>query len=254
MKKILIILVFISYSISTLFAVATVSDFFGKVKVKFQGDTTWSKIYIGMEIPNNATVSTGFNSQIVLDLGNATLDVMPLTRMTVNEITESQDTINTSLFLQGGKIKADVKKIEGKVNDFSIKSPVATASVRGTAFAFSGNKLEVFRGEVAFRASKKSEKKPTIAQEKTEEADTLDSEAPSSGVAVRAGGLTEMSSSSTTPVKPSAMAQKSRSTSATTKPAVVKTATNLSVVPTPSVVQSVIVGTARITIKAKIVE
>lgn len=207
MKKVCLLFILVSISLSSMFAVATVKDFFGKVKIKYDGDTKWSRITVGMELPANATVSTGFNSQIVLDLGNATLDVLPLTRMTISEITESNDTINTSLFLQGGKIIADVKKIEGKVNDFKIKSPVATASVRGTAFEFSGNSLKVIRGLVGFAPTKKAND---------------DSEKGSAGVAVGAGGSTQMASPNSIPVSPKAMANKMRTIEASTKPAVVK--------------------------------
>ena len=210
MKKICLLFLLIFMSFSSLFAVATVKDFFGKVKIKYDGDTKWSRITIGMELPANATVSTGFNSQIVLDLGNATLDVLPLTRMTISEITESQDTINTSLFLQGGKIVADVQKIEGKINDFEIKSPVATASVRGTAFEFSGNTLKVIRGEVAFAPTKKA-KAPTgapVAAEGEEPEEEKPAAEPSVAVFVRAGGVTQMASPEARPVKPKAMAEK----------------------------------------------
>lgn len=259
MKKICLLFLLIVMSFSSLFAIATVQDFFGKVKVKYDGDTKWSRVSIGMELPPNVTVSTGFNSQIVLDLGNATLDVLPLTRMTVGEITETQGTINTSLFLQGGKIKADVKKIEGKVNDFKIRSPVATASVRGTAFEFSGNTLTVIRGEVSFAPAKKTK---VVSEEASNEEDTEDSEEttaePAVAVSVKAGGSTQMASADGRPVKPKDMAQKNRSIEASTKPVVVKSsgAVKLSTpgVPKPGAVQSAIEGTADITITIHIIE
>ncbi len=262
MKKICLLFLLIVMSFSSLFAVATVKDFFGKVKIKYDGDTKWSRVSIGMELPPNATVSTGFNSQIILDLGNATLDVLPLTRMTVGEITESQDTINTSLFLQGGKIKADVKKIEGKVNDFKIKSPVATASVRGTAFEFSGNTLKVIRGEVAFVSSKRAKVSAApvaVEGEEAEEAEETPTE-PAGGVSVKAGGGTQMASADARPVKPQAMAEKNRTVEASTKPPVVKLPGTLPLggpggrpgVPRPGAVQSAITGPTSITITINI--
>ena len=235
MKKIIILLLSIFIGISSLYAGATVKEFFGKVKVKYAGETTWGEITVGMELPANAVVSTGFNSQVVLDLGNATLDVLPLTRMTVGEITESQNTIKTSLFLQGGKIKADVGKVEGKLNDFVIKSPVATASVRGTAFEFSGNTLTVIRGEVSFAPTKKEDQDGTPGsgeeEEEEEEEGGEDTEgtdaeptpdAEPAGVAVKAGGQTQMSSPGAAPVPPAAMAVSKGTVSASTKPVVVK--------------------------------
>ncbi|MGL1892303.1 MAG: FecR family protein [Spirochaetaceae bacterium] len=254
MKKILLCLCLL-ISFSPLFGIATVKDFFGKVKVKYAGDSTWSRLTIGQEIPANATVSTGFNSQIVLDLGNATLDVLPLTRMTVSEITETQDTISTSLFLQGGKITADVGKIDGKVNDFKIKSPVATASVRGTAFGFSGNTLTVIRGEVAFSPTKKKDK-PSGTSGSAEEEEEEDAEDEGDVVAVKAGGQTEMVSPTSKPVDPGVIAKNNSSISPSTKPAIIRNVIvdNLSgdgskpEVPTPSDIQNIIDTIARVTI------
>lgn len=252
MKRVLFLSTLIFISLSSIFAEVTVVDFFGKVKVKNSGDSSWSKIEKGMVIYANSTLSTGFNSQITLDLGNATLDVLPLTRMTLSEITETQDSINTSLFLQGGKIKADVKKIAGKVNDFKIKSPVATASVRGTAFEFSGNKLKVIRGVVAFKPSSKPK-----ADEKVDDPENNETV----GVAVRAGGSTQMISTDSAPVKPRVMVEKERSTTASTKPPVIKKSRQNSLdgqsnsgVPVPSAVESAILGTTRVTITINPIE
>lgn len=257
MKKNLLILLLLM-GFSSLFAATTVKDFFGKVKVKYDGDTKWSRIEIGQELPANTLVSTGFNSQVVLDLGNATLDILSLTRMTINEITESQDTIKTALFLQGGRIKADVGKIEGKINDFKIKSPVATASVRGTAFEFTGNTLKVIRGEVLYSPTQKSSSgKPTSGAEDEDESEAE----PEGAVAVKAGGESQMTSPGAKPVPPAVQAKKSRSVSASTKPVVIKNAAVASVMgggdvvvqdaPIPSVVQAVTTGSARITITIK---
>jgi ferric-dicitrate binding protein FerR (iron transport regulator) len=52
------------------------------------------------------------------------------------------------LYLQTGRIKADVAPpSEGKI-DFKVRSPSATASVRGTSFEFDGLRLVVDDGRV----------------------------------------------------------------------------------------------------------
>lgn len=269
MKRI-ISLFLVIISISPIFAGAIVKEFSGKVKVKYDGDKSWSKIAVGQELPDNTLVSTGFNSQIVLDLGNSTLDVLPLTRMTIAEISESSDTLKTSLILQGGKIKADVGKVEGKMNDFLIKSPVATASVRGTAFEFSGNTLTVIRGEVAFTPTRRVSVQPVATQPEETEEDVTDEEVvqeePAAQpvekvVSVKAGGQTQMSSPDSTPVKPATIAIENSTVSASTKPEVKKSSsveTSEQVVedstPTPSDVQSQIHVLKRVTIQLPITE
>lgn len=258
MKKILLVFMLLLMGFSSLFAGVTVKDFFGKVKVKYDGDIKWSRIEIGQELPANTLVSTGFNSQIVLDLGNAILDVLPLTRMTIDEITETQDTIKTALVLKGGRVKADVGKIEGKVNDFKIKSPVATASVRGTKFAFSGKTLDVIRGKVSFYPTKN--KKPKKAAESKEEEEESESDT-GAGVDVSAGGKTQMTSADAAPASPSSMAKSASSVSASTKPSVVKTTATISLtgtttddVPTADDVSTAVEGTANVTVTLTISE
>lgn len=256
MKKIICLLV-LMITVLPLFAGATVKEFFGKVKVKYDGDSSWSSIEVGLELPDNTLVSTGFNSQIVLDLGNSTLDVLPLTRMTISEITESSDTIKTSLILQGGKIKADVGKVEGKVNDFLIKSPVATASVRGTAFEFSGNTLKVIRGEVAFTPTKKETPKPTQDQPadgEEEQEEEVQEEPEQPVVSVKAGGETQMSTPDSKPVKPSDMAKNNSDVSTSTKPEVKKNKESggpggLGEAPKPGDVQNQVTGPVTVTIQ-----
>lgn len=262
MKKIICLLV-LMITVLPLFAGATVKEFFGKVKVKYDGDTSWSSIEVGQELPDNTLVSTGFNSQIVLDLGNSTLDVLPLTRMTIAEITESSDTIKTELLLQGGKIKADVGKVEGKVNDFLIKSPVATASVRGTAFEFSGNTLTVIRGEVAFAPTKKEAPKAAPAQPaegEEQEEEEVQEEPSQPAVSVKAGGQTQMSGPQAKPAKPGDMAINKSAVATSTKPEVKKNKGTdpgpgqLGEAPKPGDVQAQVTGPVNVTIKITPVE
>lgn len=225
MKKIIFLVSVLFLSTSILSASVKVVSFVGRVKVKYPGAVDWSSLKVGDILPSKAVVSTGFNSKIVLDLGNATLDVLPLTRLTVSEITESNDVISTSLFLQGGKIKADVSKVQGKIHDFKIKSPVATASVRGTSFIFTGNTLFVERGVVDFGAAK-AYLPDEAGKEDAEDVEDADKEvsAPENLriVTVRAGGITEMISVKDKPVRPSVMIDKKYKVTVSTKPHVVK--------------------------------
>lgn len=258
MKKILFILsCSLFYTISLFSSSVEVVSFTGKVKVKFPGDSRWSRLSVGDTLPPKAIVSTGFNSKIVLDLGSATLDVLPLTRMTVSEITESNDTISTSLFLQGGKIKADVNKVEGKIHDFKIKSPVATASVRGTSFLFSGNTLFVERGVVDFGA--------TTSYTPDEAGITEPVEGVLGGtskvVTVKAGGLTRMGSITDTPILPAIAVKEAVTVSASTKPEVIKDSVREVLggdlvplaIPTLGDIEQVIVNTALVTIEVPVI-
>lgn len=120
----------------------------GKVEVRPPG-AGWQPAEEGARIPLETTISTGFKSSAVLDLGSSELFVSQLTRMTVLEMADTGDEVSTSLFLDTGKIRADVK---GASRDqlFQVESPVATAAVRGTSFTFDGFKVQVLTGTVEF--------------------------------------------------------------------------------------------------------
>ena len=65
-------------------------------------------------------------------MGGSTVTVNQLTRVVVRELTNDTDKVTTKLFLDAGALRADVKSMDNKANDFKIQSSVVTSSVRGT--------------------------------------------------------------------------------------------------------------------------
>jgi hypothetical protein len=155
MKKIGIILIIISSTIVPLFAQssAVIKDTTGKVEVQPRGGS-WTSASIGMSISRGTTISTGFGSRAVLDLGNAILDVQPLTRLRLEELIEREGTVQTDLFLRVGRVKAEVRSVSGLNQDFKLRSPVSTAAVRGTKFDYSRFDVVVMDGEVIYQTSR----------------------------------------------------------------------------------------------------
>ena len=107
-----------------------------------------------MSVPINSMISTGFASEATIVMDNADITIKPLTRMTIQDFASSAGTTTTKLFLGSGKIRADVKKSRNLINDFQVRSPVATAAVRGTSFTFNGITLEVILGSVDYYGQK----------------------------------------------------------------------------------------------------
>ena len=130
-------------------AQARVRSFAGKVEI-LGAQQAWVPVKPGMSLGLGTTISTGFNSTAVLELGSSVLMVRPLTRLRLNELVARQGTVTTELFLQVGKIRAEVKSAEGLAQDFKVKSPVSTAAVRGTGFEYDGYELYVFEGTVTY--------------------------------------------------------------------------------------------------------
>jgi hypothetical protein len=130
-------------------AQARVRSITGKVEV-LSPQQAWVPVKTGMNLSMGTTISTGFNSTAVLELGSSVLQVKPLTRLRLNELVAREGTVKTDLFLQVGKISAQVKSAEGLTQDFKVKSPVSTAAVRGTGFEYDGYDLYVFEGTVTY--------------------------------------------------------------------------------------------------------
>ena len=156
MRKILFLLVLIIISASFLSA-AENTAFVKSVKgnVKYKTGSTWTSVTEGMKVPSGAVISTGFKSEAVLDLGSSEIFIKPLTRMSITELTEKNKTVNTDLNLRLGRIKADVKTSKGLKHDFTIKTPVSTAAVRGTKFTFDGVNINVDNGNVVVSNKRK---------------------------------------------------------------------------------------------------
>lgn len=122
------------FSVSFTFAatdVAVVNSVVGKVEVQL--NDSWIQLKNGDILTSGSVISTGFKSSAVLYIGQSLIEVRALTRLTIEEIVEQNQNYNTTMFLDAGNIKADIKKSENKRVGFKVRTSVATASVRGTS-------------------------------------------------------------------------------------------------------------------------
>jgi len=149
MKRLLIVTAIALAFANALFAQnqAVVKQFTGKVEIKATGGT-WLPAKAGMVMDRGASISTGFSSTAVLDLGTSTLKVAPLTRIQLVELIARQGNVSTTLALKVGKVNAEVKVAPGLRQEFTLKGPQATAAVRGTVFEFDGVSVNVVNGLV----------------------------------------------------------------------------------------------------------
>lgn len=163
---------------------ATITDVSGKVEVL--QNNQWRAAQTGDSLPLGATISTGFNSSATLAVGNATLQVRPLSRMQIEELVERDGVLRTNVSMPVGRVRADVRTTEGLTNDFQIRSTVSTASVRGTEFEFDGFSLEVGNGTVRLINDAGNQTEDVPAGESGETSET--------GVVVAGSGLREENS------------------------------------------------------------
>ena len=131
-------------------------------KAEVQKGSDWVALAVGDKVPKGAVISTGFKSELLLKVNSSNIKMGPLTRLTVEQLVQSSSANKTSLFIDSGKVNVEVNKTEGKREDFKVSSPIATASVRGTAFTlFADGTLATHSGLVSKSAS--TSKKPRVS-------------------------------------------------------------------------------------------
>jgi hypothetical protein len=127
-----------------------IKEITGTVELKPAGASAFAPAVDGTQVKADTVISTGFKSTAIVEVGSAVIAVRPLTRLTLTEISASQGTETINVNLQAGRVRVDVKPPAGTKTSFSVSSPSATASVRGTSFFFDTKNLRVSEGRVAF--------------------------------------------------------------------------------------------------------
>ena len=128
---------------------ATVSAFSGKVEYRL-GSGAWQAVSRGLQVPLNATISTGFGANATLAIGGSTIQVAQLTRLTVEELADDGSTVSTGVFVPVGRVRATVTSPPNRSTDFQLRTAQSTAAVRGTEFETNGWQLSVSEGIVEF--------------------------------------------------------------------------------------------------------
>lgn len=136
MKKILCFATSLVFSIFVMSAEnfsAQVISVTGKAEVLSGG--SWKSLSAGDNLNSGDIIQTGFKSGLSLKIKESTVNVSPLTRVTVENLSENAQKDNVSLFVDAGGVSSSVRKASGKKVGFTVRTPVATASVRGTDFS-----------------------------------------------------------------------------------------------------------------------
>lgn len=129
---------------------ALIREISGTVEIKAPDAAGWSHAARGQALARNTLISTGFKSSVLITIGNSTLTVQPLTRLSLEELARAEDGEKVDVNLRTGRIRANVKPPDGGRTSFTVRGPTATASVRGTVFEFDGVQVRVDEGRVHF--------------------------------------------------------------------------------------------------------
>jgi hypothetical protein len=130
-----------------------IKEFTGTVELKPAGAADFAPATAGAQVSQDTIISTGFKSSALLEVGSALITVRPLTRLTLTEIAASQGIETLSLNLQTGRLRVDVNPPAGAKASFTVVSPEAVASVRGTSFFIDTMNVRVREGTVSFKGN-----------------------------------------------------------------------------------------------------
>ena len=140
MKKVFLIISLVCFMLTPLLAISgEVVAVKGKAEIKQGGK--WIPAKTGNKIEQGNMISTGFKSELTLKIDGSVITVKPMTRLTIEEITQKNEAVSSEVYLNVGSVKADVKPASTKKVEFKVKTPVATASVRGTSGEIDANGL-----------------------------------------------------------------------------------------------------------------
>lgn len=121
-------------------------------KVEVQNGAQWVPVKEGDILKKGSVIQTGFKSELVLKVKESTMKISQLTRMVIENLASGADKDDTRVFVDTGSVRSDVNRSENRKVGFTVRSPVATASVRGTIVSLSneyrGAKVETERGTV----------------------------------------------------------------------------------------------------------
>lgn len=109
----------------------TILSVAGKVEKKIENG--WQPVNAGEILKEGDLVSTGFKSSATIKIDNSVIEITALTRLTLTQLLEQDEKRSTSVYLDAGKINANIKSSDNKRVNFTVNTPVVTASVRGTA-------------------------------------------------------------------------------------------------------------------------
>ncbi|MDR3020801.1 MAG: FecR family protein [Treponema sp.] len=142
----LFIIVLTGYSQST----GIIRELTGDVELKHAGSSIFVPAQAGAAVAQDTIISTGLRSTAIIAVGNTTIVVRPITRLSLAEIQSRENAESLNVSLQTGRVRVEVKPPAGTKANATVQTPSATASVRGTGFEMDNNSLTVTDGKVIF--------------------------------------------------------------------------------------------------------
>lgn len=150
-------------------------------KAQVQQNNVWRDLKTSDIIRKGDLIQTGFKSELVIALTsnneNSKITVSQLSRITIEQLVETKDGDKTSVYLTTGSVKSEIKKVADHRANYTVRSPVATASVRGTELTvkntFLSTGIDTHEGIVSTWKTKNSANSPTVINDNSTDDSSL---------------------------------------------------------------------------------
>ena len=147
-KALLFTAAFVIFGSSAFATDATVTFVSGKVEV--QRDGKWVALQKGDALSKSDTISTGFQSEAKIKIMDSVLYLGPVTRVTLEELSSSDQADNVNVYLKTGATRSQVKHVDNKRVNYQVHTAVAVASCRGTGWGMDdANNIDCFENQIA---------------------------------------------------------------------------------------------------------
>ena len=195
-----LLLIFLSSSFSVFAAEGVVTYIKGKVEV--QRNQNWVTLNVGDTINKSEMISTGFQSEVKIKVMDSVLSLGPVTRISLQELSSTQEKDKINIYLNTGTIRTKVNHTDNKRVSCQVRTPIGVASVRGTDFSVDdSNIISVFEGKVAVITNSAIASQNNTDTYGNVQNDFEDSEEiPDSGVLVQQNQSTQISANNTVDV------------------------------------------------------
>ena len=148
LKSLLTVLFVFALSYQLFAADGVVTFVKGKVEVK--RGSGWVSLKVGDKFAQSEMINTGFQSEAKVKLMDSVLYLGPVTRVTLDTLSSSSDRDKVNVYLSTGTVRSKVSHSGGKRTSYTVRTPIAVASVRGTDFSVDdSNRIETYEGAVA---------------------------------------------------------------------------------------------------------
>jgi len=112
---------------------ASSSELRGEVEYSTDGGKTFKPLTASVKLKPGDLIGTGFDSETILDFGYGTLHMHPLTQIRIDESVSVENIKKSQVYLNIGAVQATLRHNPSIRADFSVATPSASASIRGSA-------------------------------------------------------------------------------------------------------------------------